>query len=508
MSCFLPSTSAPLQETLQPPRLGVQAVAPVAGVGAGRGLCQDGPSPDSLVKREIDFTNCSAFGSSAATPGAPDVPDTAGALALRSAGRRGALLGLASAFILPGRARAYGDAPARAPLRVASFPDLDRGVRAALSAFQRRHPGVQVRINALGVADHHTAMTTALATGANVPDLMAIDVDYIGRLSRSAGLHDLAAPPFSAPAGTPGHERLAAYALVAAQPRPGVQAALPVDIGPGALFYRADLLQRVGVDEAQLTRSWAGFIDAGRRLRQQTGAYLVAHAADLADIGIRSGLAAGEGVYFDGQGRPLVETPRFVRAFERARAARQAGIDGRMRAWTNEWTQALRSGRVAAQMMGSWLAGHLKNWIAPGAAGLWRAAQLPEGAFAAWGGSYYAIPKAARQPALAWEMLQLMALNKAQQVAAFQALDAFPALLDAQADAVMDEPLPYLGGQPARQLWRTAAARIAPTASDRYDPIAGLVVQAELMKVLDQGKGVARALADARRTLERRVRRR
>ena len=390
-------------------------------------------------------------------------------------------------------------------LRVASFPDLDRGVRAAAEAFARRHPGVRLRLTSLGVVDHHTAMTTALATGANVPDLMAIDVDYIGRLSRSAGLHDLAAAPFGAEAFA---GRLAPYALAAAQPSPGRQTALPVDLGPGALFYRADLLQRAGVDEAALTRSWAEFIAAGRQLRQRGGGYLIAHAADVARIGIRTGLVAGDGVYFDGQGRPLVQTERFVRAFENARAARVAGIDGRMRAWTNEWTEGLRSGRVAAQMMGAWLGGHLKNWIAPATRGHWRAAQLPGGAFAAWGGSYYAIPRLARQPALAWEFLRLLVLDRAQQLAAFEQFDAFPALLDAQADAVMDEPLAFFGGQPARQLWREACTRIAPTVSDRHDPVAGLVVEDELMKVLDQGKPVLQALADARQTIQRRARRR
>lgn len=422
-------------------------------------------------------------------------------LAAGGSGRRHFGLALA-ATALAGPGWAAATTPV--VLRVASFPDLDRGVKTALAAFRQRRPEVQVRLTSLGVTDHHTAMTTALATGANVPDLMAVDVDYIGRLSRSAGLHDLAAGPFGAAAF---EGRLAPYAMAAAQPAPGRQTALPVDVGPGALFYRADLLQRAGVDEAGLTRSWASYLEAGRRLRQATGAYLLAHAADLGRIALRAGLAPGDGIFFDAAGQALVETPRFVRAFELARAARAAGLDGRMRAWTNEWAEGLRGGRVATQMMGAWLGGHLKNWIAPDSAGRWRAAQMPEGSFASWGGSYYAIPKRARQPALAWEFLQLLALDAPQQLAAFAAFDAFPALLEAQADAVMDEPVPYLGGQPARQLWRTASARIVPTVSDRWDPVAWMVVEGELMKVLDLDKPVPQALADAHRTIDRRVRR-
>jgi multiple sugar transport system substrate-binding protein len=457
---------------------------------AGSGDWRSSSAIQSIVSgnQEIDFTSTAR---------------RSGSGPQRHRGWAGVAAGLAAVLLALGPAHAQE--AATTVLRIASFPDLDRGVRGALAAFRERHPQVQVRLTSLGVTDHHTAMTTALATGANVPDLMAIDVDYIGRLSRSAGLHDLAASPFGAAAF---QGRLASYALAAAQPQPGRQTALPVDVGPGALFYRADLMQRAGIGEAELTQSWPSFIEAGRRLKQATGAYLVAHAADLAYIGIRSGLAPGDGVYFDAQGRSLVQTPRFVRAFEVARAAREAGIDGRMRAWTNEWAEGLRGGRVATQMMGSWLGGHLKNWIAPESAGRWRAAQLPGGAYAAWGGSYYAIPKAARQPALAWEFLQLLALDRAQQLAAFESFNAFPALLDAQADAVMDVPQPYFAGQPARQLWRSASARIAPTASDRFDPIAYLIVQGELMQVLDQGKPVAQALADASRTIERRVRRR
>jgi hypothetical protein len=36
-------------------------------------------------------------------------------------------------------------------------------------------------------ADHHTAMTTAIATGANLPDVMAIDMDYLGKFTQAGG---------------------------------------------------------------------------------------------------------------------------------------------------------------------------------------------------------------------------------------------------------------------------------------------------------------------------------
>jgi multiple sugar transport system substrate-binding protein len=57
----------------------------------------------------------------------------------------------------------------------------------------------------------------------------------------------------------------------------------------------------------------------------------------------------------------LVDTPRFVKAFELAKAARVAGIDARTVAWTGEWAEGFKRDKVASQMMGSWLSGHLAS---------------------------------------------------------------------------------------------------------------------------------------------------
>jgi multiple sugar transport system substrate-binding protein len=403
----------------------------------------------------------------------------------------------------PLRSRA-ASAASRTTIVVATFPDLDRAAKAAIPRFNQQHPEIDVQVRSLQYPDHHPAMTTALATGSGLPDVMALDFRFIGKFAGSGGLEDLGAPPYN---GMALRERFVRYSFPQAMNAKGALAAIPTDIGPGTLLYRKDIVERAGVTEAELTQSWESFIEAGRKIRSKTGAYLLASAGDLRDIVIRSGLADGDGIYFDGRNQVLVESPRFVRAFELGRAARAAGLDAGAPAWTNEWTSGLRQGRVATQMMGSWLTGHLKNWIAPAGAGLWRSTVLPGGISASYGGSFYAIPKQAANKAAAWEFVKLMTTDTATQLNSLRVLDSFPALLAAQADPFFDEPIEYLGGQRARRLWREIAGKVPAIAVNRYDSMATDMIRSEFEEVITEGKPIAKALVDAKLLIEHRARR-
>jgi len=395
-------------------------------------------------------------------------------------------------------------AAAQQSITVAAFPAVDEIVRAALPAWQQLHPNVEVKVVSRELNDHHTAMTTALSTAVYLPDVMALEVGYLGRFAQGAGLEDLARPPYELRRY---QSRFVPYAFEQASTPAGAVLAVPTDIGPGTLLYRQDLLAKAGLVEADLNGSWDGYVAAGVKIKAATGAYLLAHARDMKDILIRTGIRPGEGMYFDKDSRPLVTTPRFVRAFELARAVRQQKLDARVTAWSSDWSEGFKRGGIATQMSGAWLAGHLNNWLAPSTRGLWRAAQLPEGAFAAYGGTFFAIPRladAANKP-LAWQFIQLMTLNRARQLAAFKSQDAFPALLETYDDAFFDEPLAFLGGQRARRDWRTAAGRIRAVQVHKQDAFAREVIDTELDKVLERGKAIDRALADAQRLLQQRA---
>jgi multiple sugar transport system substrate-binding protein len=205
----------------------------------------------------------------------------------------------------------------------------------------------------------------------------------------------------------------------------------------------------------------------------------------------------------------LVNSPRFVRAFELARQVRQSKLDAKVSAWSNEWSEGFKRGTLATQLSGAWLAGHLSNWLAPATRGLWRALQLPEGGFAAYGGTFFAIARrapSAHKP-LAWDLIQLLTLNREMQLAAFKSQDAFPALVSTYDDPFFEQPLPFLGGQPARVMWREATRHIQAVAVHKQDAFAGEVIDTELDKVLDRGKAIPVALADAARLLDKRARR-
>jgi multiple sugar transport system substrate-binding protein len=394
----------------------------------------------------------------------------------------------------------------RLTLTVAAFPLLHEIARAAIPLWQQQHPDVAIHIVMRQYADHHTAMTTALSTSTLLPDVMALESSYVGRFAHGSGLEDLALEPY----GIAGHRaQLVPYAYNQALTRRGAVVAMPTDIGPGTLLYRQDILDRAGVAEAELTQSWDAYIEAASRIKARTGAYVIADAQQVKDIIIRTGFKPGEGLYFDQDSRVLVDSPRFVRAFEVARELRRRKLDARVAAWSNEWAEGFRRGTLATELSGAWLVGQLSNWVAPQTAGLWRAAPLPEGAFVAYGGSFYAIPRRAEpeRKALAWDFIRLLTLSRERQLLALKQYDAFPALQDCHDDPFFEQPVPFLAGQPARLLWRDAARRIGATPVHKQNGFADEVIGTELSNVMERGKSIASALADAKRLLERRAHR-
>jgi multiple sugar transport system substrate-binding protein len=414
----------------------------------------------------------------------------------------------AALSVLPGAALLTGCSRPEVTnqITVAAYPQIDAIVEQALPSWEAQNPGMRVKVVSRQYADHHTAMTTALSTAVGLPDVMALESSFVGRFAHGRGLEDLSTSPFEA------HSlrgQFVPFAFDQGLSPSGRVVALPTDIGPGTLLFRNDLLERAEVSVELLTQSWDSFVESGLAIKRHTGAFLLGNAQTLKDIVTRSGLQPGQSLYFGHDHEVLVQSPRFERAFELALKVRRNALDARVSAWSNEWAEGFKRGRLAVELSGAWMVGQMAKWVAPSTAGQWRAAQLPESTFVSYGGTFYAIPRLSKSEhkLQAWSLIRHLALDPARQVQAFRDVDAFPALSRALDEPFFDEPLPFLGGQPARRLWREAALRIPAVAVHKQNSFADEVVGTELDNVLDRGKSIRAALADAHRVLTRRARR-
>jgi multiple sugar transport system substrate-binding protein len=391
-------------------------------------------------------------------------------------------------------------------LTVAAFPSLDDSVKVALAGFAKKFPNIEIKLTALTYGDHHAALTTALATGQGLHDVEAIEIGFVGKFAESQGLEDLNGPAYKA-----GQYKklMVPYTVAQATSSDGRFVAMPCDIGPGTTFYRKDILDKAGIKPSDLS-TWEGYVEAGKKLHASNSKlFMINDAKSAANLIMRSNLGDGEGIYFDKANKNLVgpDSARFVKAFTIAKKIREAGIDAKIGEWSNEWYEGFKGGTVATQFSGAWLQGHFQNWMAPDTKGLWRVQDLPDGAYASWGGSFYSIPTASTHKKEAWEFIKYMTLNREQQIAVFKSNGAFPSLNSAWGDKSFNEPVEFLGGQKARLLWKATAKRIKPVDVNKYDSVAETIIQTALGKVVDEGADIKAALTEARSELDKRARR-
>lgn len=394
-----------------------------------------------------------------------------------------------------------GLAAAKTPVRIDVYPDYDNHLKQVMPPFAASNKDLEIRFTAFIFEEYHTRLAKKLAAGAGAGDVVLVDVSQLGAFITSERLLDLS--PFLAKTDKL-EESFALYSWAQGKGGDGKQYAIPVDIGPGVLYYRRDLVEDLGYKIERVARDWESFVEFGVQLKKKKGVALVATAADLADLIVYATIKDGEGIYFDKDGKSLLTTERFVQAVSLAKKVRDLGLDANVVPWTKEWIDALRNGKVATQLSGAWLLGHLKNAIAPDAAGLWGAANLPNGIYGSWGGSFLAIPKQSQQAAAAWRVIEYL-VQPRTQLQGLSNIGAFPANIVTYRDPALEASVPYLKGQQAWLLFAGVARRVKAVQPHRADPVAQEIYRAALTAVLAEGKEVKASLEQGHKLLSERV---
>ena len=338
--------------------------------------------------------------------------------------------------------------------------------------------------------DFSQRLTTTLSSGRSVPDITGIKGEdmplFLTQPDHFLDLNTLGARTVAS--------SFAAAKYAQATTPEGKQIGLPIDLGPTALFLRADLWKKAKLPTSAaalkpLMRTWDGWFEMGRRLKKaMPGSFIIRSAGDVFGVALaqqpetfitRAGDFAGD------RGGVKVAWDLAVRSVT---AGIQAGIYDQ-----TAFNAALSAGTLTGHIGPAWNGLDIASG-APGTSGSWRVAACPGGP-ANIGGSYLTLPKACREPELAYSFITEL-LSPANEAQAFTDASVFPAVTAAYELPALTRGQPFYGGQATIEVFGPAAKELPAVYEAPLNGAVSASYYTELSNV-EGGKNPAKAWADA-----------
>jgi cellobiose transport system substrate-binding protein len=233
----------------------------------------------------------------------------------------------------------------------------------------------------------------------------------------------------------------------------------PIDVGPTAMYYRADLFARAGLPAetgkvAARIRTWDDFLEAGRQLvKALPGVSLIRNAAEQFTIMICQGTTR----YIDETNHYIGNEEHIRRCWDTSVRLVEHGLGAAIPARESDrYNERLRAGKVACALGAAWLGYDIKT-AAPGTSGSWRVAAGPASG-ANYGGSFLAIPTAAADKTLSYDIISWL-LAPDRQAQAFTDAALFPAAKAAFTMPALTKPDPFFGGQRTAGIFTDSVSR-------------------------------------------------
>jgi multiple sugar transport system substrate-binding protein len=329
-------------------------------------------------------------------------------------------------------------------------------VRELVPEFERRHPGLRVRVQQIPWSAAHEKLLTAFAGGA-LPDAIQLGSTWVAELVALGALEPLDARIAASQAvrrddAFPGVLELGVI--------DGATWAVPWYADTRLLFYRRDLFAAAG--HATPPPSWEGWRAALAALRRSLPpeSHPILLPPTEWEFPVILAFQRGAELLRDGDRHGNFTSPAFRAAFGEYQAFFRDGLAPRRgAAEIGNLYQDFAAGAFAAFVSGPWSLGELARRLPPALQESWAAAPLPArdgeapGVSLA-GGAGLALVRGSPHADAAWRWIEYLAAPE-QQVAFHAISGDLPAARSAWSD-------PGLAGSPRAQAFRAQLERVRP----------------------------------------------
>lgn len=336
-------------------------------------------------------------------------------------------------------------------LTVATFNEF--GYEELFAKYEEANPGVKITHKKAATADDARAnLMTGLAANSGLADVEGVEVGWWAELLQYSDVfEDLTDPEIEG--------RWLDWKTEAATVD-GKLIGYGTDIGPEAIAYRADLFEKAGLptDRTEvaelLSGDWDTYFEAGRTFVEATGIPWFDGAGGTYNGMVQQLPNPYEKA--DGTVVPLADNADVKAIYDHL--AEYKDISAGLTQWSEDWTAAFQNDGFATMLCPPWMMGPLAG-NADGVEG-WDIADVFPGGGGNWGGSYLAVPSQGEHLEEAKKLAAWLTAPE-QQIAAFEAVGAFPSQVEAlDAEEVTSLVNPFFNDAPVGEIYSERATSI------------------------------------------------
>ena len=373
-------------------------------------------------------------------------------------------------------------------------------------AYRKRCPNVTVKQDVVEQsADYWTRLKTRLASGSGLDDVQAIEIGFVADVVKNHGsqfvnFNDVPHASTLKSEFYPWKWQLASSADGA------TTVGLGTDIGPEAMCYRKDLLEKAGLPSdpatlAQQWSSWDGLFGFAQKYdassSKQSGSSFLDSPASVFSTAVYQGTTA----YAAKDASPEVENSDGVKnAWGLATQAGTQKYTAGLEQFSPAWNKAFSNGAFAVLACPTWMMGYIQGQAGDATAGKWSIAPVLPGGATNWGGSWLGVPAKAQHKAAAIAFVEWLSA-KDQQVTMWTSKSQgghFPSSSQAAADpAVAGATSAYFGDAPVGKIFGGIAQQMKIPPIGLYDTQIQAAMTKELINVATKGVSPDKAWSNA-----------
>lgn len=370
-------------------------------------------------------------------------------------------------------------------------------------AYHKRCPNITIKEDDVEQsADYWTRLKTRLASGSGLDDVQGIEIGFVADVVQNHA--DQFVNWNKVPNAAADKAEFFDWKWqLASTPDGSKTVGLGTDIGPEAICYRKDLLDKAGLPSDPQTlaskwQTWPDFIDFGKQYEASSTKQAGSHFVDSAASVFSTAVYQGHEAYDDQQGNPDVQGSDGVQsAWKYATEAAQAHITSGLQQFSPTWNKAFSNGSFAVLACPTWMMGYIQSQAGDAGSGKWDIAPVLPGGATNWGGSWLGVPTAAQHKAAAIALVEWLSA-KEQQVTMWEKGGHFPSNSQAAADpAVANAKSAYFSNAPVGQIFGDIANKMKIPPIGLYDTQIQQALTTQLTNVETKGTAPDKAWSDA-----------